>query len=103
MLPAGPSNGDSTTSRQRIPGCKQELVKADSLSRQDVFASELALKDPETLADRQLQEMEAYTNGVLRKLVASPGETVKVGAFLGCQVTHVPELAGQKRQTRRLL
>ena len=39
-----------------------------------------ALAEVET--DKATVEMEAYTNGVLRKLVASPGETVKVGALI---------------------
>jgi pyruvate dehydrogenase E2 component (dihydrolipoamide acetyltransferase) len=36
----------------------------------------------EVETDKATVEMEAYTNGVLRKLVASPGETVKVGALI---------------------
>jgi pyruvate dehydrogenase E2 component (dihydrolipoyllysine-residue acetyltransferase) len=39
-----------------------------------------ALAEVET--DKATVEMEAYTNGVLRKLVAGPGDTVKVGATI---------------------
>jgi pyruvate dehydrogenase E2 component (dihydrolipoamide acetyltransferase) len=39
-----------------------------------------ALAEVET--DKATVEMEAYTNGVLRKLVASPGDTIKVGALI---------------------
>jgi pyruvate dehydrogenase E2 component (dihydrolipoyllysine-residue acetyltransferase) len=36
----------------------------------------------EVETDKATVEMEAYTSGVLRKLVASPGDTVKVGATI---------------------
>jgi pyruvate dehydrogenase E2 component (dihydrolipoamide acetyltransferase) len=36
----------------------------------------------EVETDKATVEMEAYTNGVLRKLIASPGDTVKVGALI---------------------
>ncbi len=39
-----------------------------------------ALAEVET--DKATVEMEAYTNGVIRKLVASPGETIKIGALI---------------------
>jgi pyruvate dehydrogenase E2 component (dihydrolipoamide acetyltransferase) len=36
----------------------------------------------EVETDKATVEMEAYTNGVLRKLVAAPGDTVKTGALI---------------------
>jgi pyruvate dehydrogenase E2 component (dihydrolipoamide acetyltransferase) len=36
----------------------------------------------EVETDKATVEMEAYTNGVLRKLVAAPGDTVKIGALI---------------------
>jgi pyruvate dehydrogenase E2 component (dihydrolipoamide acetyltransferase) len=36
----------------------------------------------EVETDKATVEMEAYTNGVLRKLVAAPGDTIKVGALI---------------------
>ncbi len=46
----------------------------------DLVETGQALAEVET--DKATVEMEAYTNGVLRKLVASPGETVQVGALI---------------------
>jgi pyruvate dehydrogenase E2 component (dihydrolipoamide acetyltransferase) len=46
----------------------------------DMVETGQTLAEVET--DKATVEMEAYTNGVLRKLVASPGETVKVGAII---------------------
>ena len=39
-----------------------------------------ALAEVET--DKATVEMEAYTNGVIRKLVAQPGETIAIGALI---------------------
>jgi len=39
-----------------------------------------ALAEVET--DKATVEMEAYTNGVIRKLVASPGDTIEIGALI---------------------
>ncbi len=36
----------------------------------------------EVETDKATVEMEAYTNGVIRKLVAAPGGTVSVGALI---------------------
>lgn len=36
----------------------------------------------EVETDKATVEMEAYTNGVIRKLIASPGETIKIGAVI---------------------
>jgi pyruvate dehydrogenase E2 component (dihydrolipoamide acetyltransferase) len=36
----------------------------------------------EVETDKATVEMEAYTNGVLRKIVAAPGETVAIGALI---------------------
>jgi pyruvate dehydrogenase E2 component (dihydrolipoamide acetyltransferase) len=36
----------------------------------------------EVETDKATVEMEAYTNGVLRKVVAAPGDTVKIGALI---------------------
>jgi pyruvate dehydrogenase E2 component (dihydrolipoamide acetyltransferase) len=36
----------------------------------------------EVETDKATVEMEAYTNGVIRKLVASPGDTIKIGATI---------------------
>jgi pyruvate dehydrogenase E2 component (dihydrolipoamide acetyltransferase) len=36
----------------------------------------------EVETDKATVEMEAYTNGVIRKIVAAPGDTVKIGALI---------------------
>ena len=57
----------------------------------------------EVETDKATVEMEAYTNGVLRKLVASPGETVKVGeiiAVIGGKDEDISALLGTSAAAR---
>ncbi len=46
----------------------------------DLVETGQTLAEVET--DKATVEMEAYTNGVLRKLVAAPGDTIKIGALI---------------------
>ena len=52
----------------------------------------------EVETDKATVEMEAYTNGTIRKLIASPGDTIKIGALIaiiGAPDEDVSELLQQ--------
>ncbi|HEX7487147.1 MAG TPA: dihydrolipoamide acetyltransferase family protein [Vicinamibacterales bacterium] len=46
----------------------------------DTIETGQTLAEVET--DKATVEMEAYTNGVIRKLIAAPGDTIKIGALI---------------------
>ena len=47
----------------------------------------------EVETDKATVEMEAYTNGVIRKIVTAPGETVKIGALIAVIGTPDEDIA----------
>ena len=55
----------------------------------------------EVETDKATVEMEAYTNGIIRKLVAAPGDTVKIGALIAVIGGPDEDISAPARSRRR--